>query len=201
MDIYGFLLAGSLITMGTLGDRIGRRRLLLIGAAAFGFASMLAAFSTSAEMLIWPARCSVSPARRWRRRPLADPQHVPRPGAAHVRHRRLGTSFSAGAAIGPLVGGVLLQHFWWGSVFLLGVPVMAAAARLGPILLPEFRDPERGPARPLQRGPVARRGAADHLWVKQVAEDGAGWLPALSVAAGSRSAPCSCAGNERWPSR
>src|SRR5712664_4431655 len=52
VDIYGFMIAGSLITMGTLGDRIGRRRLLLIGAAAFGIASVLAAFSTSAEMLI-----------------------------------------------------------------------------------------------------------------------------------------------------
>ncbi|MGH2358326.1 MAG: MFS transporter, partial [Candidatus Limnocylindria bacterium] len=52
VDMYGFLLAGSLITMGTLGDRIGRRRLLLIGAAAFGGGSVLAAFSTSAEMLI-----------------------------------------------------------------------------------------------------------------------------------------------------
>jgi MFS transporter, DHA2 family, multidrug resistance protein len=52
IDIYGFLVAGSLITMGTLGDRIGRRKLLLIGAAAFGSASVLAALSTTAEMLI-----------------------------------------------------------------------------------------------------------------------------------------------------
>src|SRR5712671_7785070 len=62
VDIYGFMIAGSLITMGTLGDRIGRRRLLLIGAAAFGIASVLAAFSVTAEMLSPPAPCSASPA-------------------------------------------------------------------------------------------------------------------------------------------
>ena len=83
VDIYGFLVAGLLITMGTLGDRIGRRRLLLIGAAAFGVASVLAAFSTSAEMLIAMPRA----ARHRRRDPgaidaLADPQHVPRPAAS-----------------------------------------------------------------------------------------------------------------------
>jgi MFS transporter, DHA2 family, multidrug resistance protein len=71
IDIYGFLVAGSLITMGTLGDRIGRRRLLMIGAAAFGAVSVFAAFSVSAEMLIVAARCSASPARRWRPRPSA----------------------------------------------------------------------------------------------------------------------------------
>ena len=85
VDIYGFLVAGSLITMGTLGDRIGRRKLLLIGAAAFGVASVLAAFSTSAEMLIADARA----ARRRRRDAravdaVADPQHVPRPRRAHA---------------------------------------------------------------------------------------------------------------------
>ena len=69
MDIYGFLLAGFLITMGTLGDLIGRRRLLLFGAAAFGAASVLAAFSPSSEMLMLPARCSASPGRRWHHRP------------------------------------------------------------------------------------------------------------------------------------
>ena len=84
MDIYGFLVAGSLITMGTLGDRIGRRRLLLIGAAAFGVASVLAAFSTSAEMLIATrALLGVAGATLAPVDPVPDPQHVPRsPGSA-----------------------------------------------------------------------------------------------------------------------
>jgi DHA2 family multidrug resistance protein-like MFS transporter len=145
VDIYGFMLAGSLITMGTLGDRIGRRRLLLIGGAAFGFASLLAAFSTSAEMLIASrallgvAGATLAPSTLSLIRTMfLDP---------HQRTIAIGiwvTSFSAGAVIGPPIGGVLLEFFWWGSVFLLAVPVMAVLLVLGPILLPEYRDPEAG---------------------------------------------------------
>ena len=72
-------------------------------------------------------------------------------------------SYSVGAAIGPMVGGLLLEYFWWGSVFLLGVPVMLLLLVLGPVLLPEFRDPEAGPSRPAQHGAVAARGACGHL--------------------------------------
>ena len=65
------------------------------------------------------------------------------------------TSYSVGGAIGPLVGGVLLEYFWWGSVFLLSVPVMALLLILGPMLLPEYRDPNAGPPGPAQRRAVA----------------------------------------------
>src|SRR5215213_5073994 len=112
MDIYGFLLAGFLITMGTLGDRIGRRRLLLIGAAAFGVASVLAAFSKSAEMLIATrallgiAGATLAPSTlSLIRNMFLDPDQ--RTFAIGV----WATSFSAGAAIGPLAGGALLQFF------------------------------------------------------------------------------------------
>ena len=145
VDIYGFFVAGSLITMGTLGDRIGRRRLLMIGAAAFGAASVLAALSTSAVMLIVAravlgfAGATLAPST------LSLVRNMFLDG----RQRTLAisiwiTSYSVGAAIGPLVGGLLLQHFWWGSVFLIGVPVMVLLLILGPILLPEFRDPDAG---------------------------------------------------------
>jgi MFS transporter, DHA2 family, multidrug resistance protein len=120
VDIYGFVLAGALITMGTLGDRIGRRRLLLIGAAAFGAASLLAAFSTSAETLIVArallglAAATLAPSTlSLIRNMFLDPQQ---------RTFAIGVwiaSFSAGGAIGPLIGGLLLEHFWWGSVFLV----------------------------------------------------------------------------------
>ena len=95
IDIYGFMVAGSLITMGTLGDRIGRRRLLLIGAAAFGVTSVLAAFSTTPEMLI-AARALLGRGRRdaGAVNALPDPQHVPRPAAAHHRNRRSGSPAS-----------------------------------------------------------------------------------------------------------
>ncbi|HYZ00775.1 MAG TPA: MFS transporter, partial [Candidatus Binatia bacterium] len=125
VDIYGFLLAGSLITMGTLGDRIGRRRLLLIGAGAFGLLSVVAASSRSPGMLIVArallgiAAATLAPSTLSLIRNMFQ--------NSRQRTTAIGiwiTSFSAGAAIGPLAGGLLLEHFWWGSVFLLAVPVM-----------------------------------------------------------------------------
>jgi MFS transporter, DHA2 family, multidrug resistance protein len=140
-DIYGFMLAGLLLTMGSVGDRIGRRRLLLIGAAAFGAASLLAAFSTSAPMLIIArallgvAGATLAPSTLSLLHGMfADPRQ--RTFAVGVWI----ASFSAGAAVGPLVGGVLLEHFWWGSVFLVAVPVMVLLLILGPRLLPEQRS-------------------------------------------------------------
>ncbi len=144
-DIYGFFLAGLLITMGTFGDRIGRRRLLLTGAVAFGTASAFAAFSTSAEMLI-VARALLGVAAAT----LAPSTlSLIRNMFLDERQRTIAVgiwiaSFSVGAAVGPLVGGALLQFFWWGSVFLAGLPVMALLLVLGPVLLPEFRDPAPG---------------------------------------------------------
>ena len=143
IDIYGFFVAGSLIILGNLGDRIGRRRLLLIGAITFSLTSVLAAFSTSTEMLIISrallgvSGATIAPSTlSLIRNMFHDPNQ---------RTTAIGvwiSSFSAGAAIGPLVGGVLIQYFWWGSVFLLAVPVMGALLVLGPRLLPEFKDPK-----------------------------------------------------------
>jgi MFS transporter, DHA2 family, multidrug resistance protein len=185
MDIYGFLLAGCLITMGTLGDRIGRRRLLLIGAAAFGVASVLAAFSRSAEMLIATrallgiAGATLAPSTlSLIRNMFLDPDQ--RTFAIGV----WATSFSAGAAIGPLAGGFLLEHFWWGSVFLLAVPVMALLLVLGPFLLPEFRDPQAGRLDLTSAALSLAAVLAVIYGLKQLAQDGLGWLPVLSVAAG-----------------
>ena len=145
VDIYGFLVAGFLITMGTLGDRIGRRRLLLVGAAAFGAASVLAAFAQTPEMLIASrallgiAGATLAPSTLSLIRNMFHD--------SHQRTVAIGiwvTSFSTGAAIGPLVGGVLLESFHWGSVFLLAVPVMAVLLAVGPKLLPEYKDPNPG---------------------------------------------------------
>jgi MFS transporter, DHA2 family, multidrug resistance protein len=140
-DIYGFMLAGLLLTMGSVGDRIGRRRLLLIGAAAFGAASLLAAFSTSAQTLI-VARALLGVAGATLAPSTLSLLHGM---FADERQRTFAVgvwlaSFSAGAAIGPLVGGALLEHFWWGSVFLVAVPFMALLLVLGPRLLPEHRS-------------------------------------------------------------
>ena len=144
-DIYGFMVASFLITMGTLGDRIGRRKLLLVGAALFGLASIFAAFSTSAEMLI-VARAAMGVAgATLMPSTLAlistmfkDPKQAGFAIAAWM------ACFMGGMAIGPAVGGVLLDNFWWGSVFLLGVPVMLLLLAVGPGLLPEYRVPDAG---------------------------------------------------------
>lgn len=145
VDIYGFLVAGSLITMGTLGDRIGRRKLLLIGAAAFAVASILAALSNSAAMLIATravlgvAGATLMPSTMSLIRTM-----FPDSGQRTFAIGIWISSFSVGAAIGPLVGGLMLEFFPWGSVFLLAVPVMALLLLLGPVLLPEYRDPNAG---------------------------------------------------------
>ena len=185
VDIYGFMAAGSLVTMGTLGDRIGRRRLLLIGAAAFGATSLLAAWSTSAAMLIAArallgvAGATVAPSTlSLIRNMFADPRQ--RTVAVSVWI----TSFSVGGAIGPLLGGILLEWFWWGSVFLLAVPVMALLLVLGPLLLPEFRDPGAGRLDLLSAALSVAAVLAVIYGLKQVTRDGLEWLPAVSIVVG-----------------
>ncbi|MGH2770244.1 MAG: MFS transporter [Actinomycetota bacterium] len=185
-DIYGFLVAGFLITMGTLGDRIGRRRVLLYGAGVFGAVSVLAAFSTSAEMLIAArallgvAGATVAPSTlSLIRNMFHDPQQ--RTTAIGV----WGTSFAAGGAIGLLVGGGLLEHFWWGSVFLINVPVMALLLALGPRLLPEFRDPKAGRLDLTSAAMSLAAVLAVIYGLKQIAQDGLGWAPGLSIVAGA----------------
>ncbi|GAA2062561.1 MFS transporter [Streptomyces albiaxialis] len=141
-DVYGFLVAGFLVTMGALGDRIGRRRLLLTGAAAFGAASALAAFSTSPEMLIATrALLGVAGATL-----MPSTLSLIRNMFPDARQRTLAigiwsAGFMVGSSIGPPIGGVLLEHFWWGSTLLINIPVMVLLVLVGPLLLPEFRDP------------------------------------------------------------
>ncbi len=185
VDIYGFLVAGSLITMGTLGDRIGRRRLLLIGAAAFGLASVLAAFSTSPRMLI-AARAILGVAGAT----LAPSTLSLIRNMFHDAHQRtvaIGvwiTSYSVGAAIGPMIGGVMLEYFWWGSVFLIGVPVMGLLLAVGPSLLPEYRDPGAGRL-DLTSALLSLVAVLAVIWgLKEIAQDGASWPPLGSIALG-----------------
>ncbi|UUZ74886.1 MFS transporter [Polaromonas sp. P1(28)-13] len=185
VDIYGFMIAGSLITMGTLGDRIGRRRLLLMGAAAFGIASVLAAFSSSAEMLIATrallglAGATLAPSTlSLIRNMFLDPAE---------RTVAIGvwiTSFSVGGAIGPLIGGLLLEYFWWGSVFLVSVPVMALLLLIGPALLPEYRDPAAGRLDLLSAAQSLAAVLAVIFGLKRIAEGGVAWLPVVCILAG-----------------
>ncbi|MEV1245623.1 MFS transporter [Nonomuraea sp. NPDC050022] len=144
-DSYGFMVAGLVITMGTLGDRIGRRRLLMIGGAAFAVLSVAAAFSVSPLMLII-ARALLG---------VAGATLMPSTLALitnmfHDQRQRgqaiaiWATCQFTGGALGPVLAGFLLQHFWWGSVFLVAVPAMALLLLAGPVLLPEFRTDRAG---------------------------------------------------------
>ncbi len=185
IDIYGFLIAGSLITMGTLGDRIGRRRLLMFGAVAFGAASVLAAFSTSAGMLIATravlgvAGATLMPSTMsLLRNMFLDPRQRTVAIGVWV------SGFSVGSAIGPLVGGALLEYFWWGSVFLLAVPVMVILLLTGPRLLPEYRDPNPGRLDLLSAAMSLVAVLAIIYGVKQIAQDGIGSLPMAAIVVG-----------------
>ncbi len=141
-DIYGFMVAGFLVTMGTLGDRIGRRKILLIGSAFFGLASILAAFSTSATMLVMArallgiAGATIAPST------LSLVVNMFRnEGQRNQAIGIWGTAFALGGLVGPVIGGILLQYFHWGSVFLINVPIMLALLVSAPFLLPEYKNP------------------------------------------------------------
>lgn len=145
-DIYPFMVAGFLIVMGSIGDRIGRRRLLVIGAVVFAIASLGAAYADSPAVLI-AARAAMG---------IAGATLVPsclalismmfrdqrQQGAAIAVWM---TAFMAGVTFGPAVGGALLSAFWWGSAFLVSAVVMAVLFIAGPVLLPEMRNPNPGP--------------------------------------------------------
>lgn len=146
VDAYSLVLAALLVTMGSLGDRFGRRRLLLIGATGFAAVSVLAAFSTTATMLI-AARALLGVFGAMLMPPTLS---LLRTIFTNDNQRRLAIAiwaagFSAGSALGPIVGGFLLEHFAWGSVFLMAVPVLIPLLVFAPLLVPETRDPNPGP--------------------------------------------------------
>jgi DHA2 family multidrug resistance protein-like MFS transporter len=185
VDSYGFLVAGSLLTMGALGDRIGRRRLLLLGAAGFGGASLLAAFATSPAMLI-AARALLGVAGATL---MPSTLSLIRVTFADPRQRRtaLGVwtaSFAVGGLIAPVVAGVLLQHLWWGSVFLVAVPVMVLLLALGPVLLPEFRDPAAARLDAASAALSLVAVVSIVLGVKRAAQDGVDLPAGLAIATG-----------------
>ncbi|MFE9103250.1 MFS transporter [Actinomadura geliboluensis] len=177
-DVYSFVIAGLLVSMGSLGDRIGRKRILLVGSTAFGAVSVLNAYATTPELMIAArallgvAGATLMPATLALIRNLF---HDPRERSLAIGV--WGAAASAGMAVGPIVGGLLLEHFWWGSVFLINLPVMAVLVVVGARLLPESRNPDAGPWDPVSvvLSLVGMGGAV--YAVKEAAAHGFGWGP------------------------
>ncbi|MBB5917160.1 DHA2 family multidrug resistance protein-like MFS transporter [Nocardia transvalensis] len=173
LDIYGFMIAGLLITMGNLGDRIGRRNILLAGAAVFGVASALAAFAPSAGVLI-AARALMGIGGA-----TLLPSSLALISSLFPDPRTRGTAigvwtafFAGGSAVGPIIGGMLLHGFWWGSVFLINAPVVLVLLVAGPFVLPEHRAAARGPLDLLSVA-LSIGGILPTVWaVKQAAAEG-----------------------------
>ncbi|MEV5893878.1 MFS transporter [Nonomuraea fuscirosea] len=185
-DGYGFTVAALVITMGTLGDRIGRRRLLMIGAAAFLVLSVVAAFSVSPLMLIvvrallGVAGASLTPST------LALITDLFRDERRRGRAIAIwATCQFTGGALGPVLAGLLLQHFWWGSVFLVAVPAMALLLLAGPFLLPEQRSGQVGRLDPVSVGLSLVAVLAVVYGIKQLTVEGAQTGPAVALVAGA----------------
>jgi DHA2 family multidrug resistance protein-like MFS transporter len=183
IDAYPLVLAGLLVTMGTLGDRFGRRRMLLIGATGFAAVSVLAAFAPTAGLLI-AARAGMGVFGAML---MPSTLSLLRSIFTDRDQRRLAIAvwaamFSAGAALGPIVGGILLEHFSWGSVFLLSVPVLIPLLILAPLLVPESRDPNPGRIDPLSIALSMATMIPVVYGIKELAAHGFGptaWAPVL----------------------
>ncbi|MFF9097913.1 MFS transporter [Streptomyces sp. NPDC014802] len=180
-DVYSFVIAGLLVSMGSLGDRIGRKRILLVGATAFGAISVLNAYATTPELMILArallgvAGATLMPATLALIRNIF---HDPRERSLAIGI--WGATASAGTAVGPIAGGFLLEHFWWGSVFLINLPVMAVLVLVGIRTLPESRNPHPGPW-DLRSVVLSLLGMIGVVYaVKEAASHGFSW-PALAV--------------------
>lgn len=183
-DIYALVLAALLVTMGSLSDRFGRRRMLIIGAIGFGVVSAFAAFATTPEQLfaaraalglfgamLMPATLSLL------RNIFIDP----------MRRRKAiaiwATGFAAGNSLGPIMGGALLEHFHWGSIFFIAVPILLPLVLLYRFLLPESKDPNPGRI-DLASAALSFVGMFLVVWsIKTLAHDGVtGWPIGAGVA-------------------
>lgn len=145
VDTYPLVLAGLLVAMGSLGDRIGRRRLLFIGSAGFAAVSAVTAFAPAAEWLIAGRAGLGFFGAMLMPSTLSLIRNIfPEPNRRRLAVAVWAAGFSGGAALGPIFGGWLVEHLWWGAVLLVAVPIILPLLVLGPALIPESRDPNPG---------------------------------------------------------
>ncbi len=184
-DIYGFVLAGLLITMGSLGDRIGRRRLLLFGAVGFGLASVAAAYAQSPEQLIAARALLGIGGATLMPSTLALIRNMFHDPAQRSKAIAFWSAVMLGGiTLGPVLGGFLLEHFWWGSVFLINTPAMVLLLVLAPVLLPEFRTPNAGRF-DLIGSVLSLAAVLPVIWgIKELAANGVSTLPVVAIVAG-----------------
>ncbi|WP_431676558.1 MFS transporter [Kitasatospora sp. KL5] len=184
-DGYGLVVAGLVITTGTLGDRIGRRRLLMTGAAAFAVLSVVAAFATGPLMLI-VVRALLGAAGA-----TLAPSTLALITSMFRDERQRGQAVAVwaacqftGGALGPVLAGLLLEHFWWGSVFLAAVPPMVLLLA-GPVLLPEFRSDRAGRPDPAGVGLSLVAVLLAVYGIKRLAVGSVPAVPAAALVAGT----------------
>jgi MFS transporter, DHA2 family, multidrug resistance protein len=185
IDIYPLVLAGLLVPMGSFADRVGRRRLLLVGALGFAAVSAVAVYAPSAEALV-VTRAGLG---FFGAMLMPSTLSLLRNVFTDREERRLAiaiwaSGFAAGSALGPIVGGFLLEHFWWGSVFLLAVPVLVVLLVLAPAFVPESRDPAPGRIDPLSIVLVMATMTPVVYGIKALAKSGPSTLALASIAVG-----------------
>ncbi len=184
-DIYGFVLAGLLITMGSLGDRIGRRRLLIGGAFAFGLASLIAAYAQNPEQLIGARAVLGVGGATLMPSTLALIRNIFHDPAQRSKAIAFWSAvMMGGISLGPVLSGILLEHFWWGSVFLINLPAMVLLIMLAPVLLPEFRSPSAERFDLLSSALSLASVLPVIYGIKKLAADGFGTLPVVSIVVG-----------------
>ncbi|WP_433465908.1 MFS transporter [Spirillospora sp. CA-128828] len=180
IDAYSLVFAGLLITAGSLGDRHGRRRAMLIGFVLFGAGSLLAAFAANPAQLVATRALMGVGGALLMPGTLSIMAQVFGPDERAKAFAIWGATSMVGLAAGPTLGGFLLEHFWWGSVFLVNVPVTAAAVAGLLILVPESRGPRRRPDVP--GAVLSTAGMAALVWAI-ISGPQHGWTDARTVAA------------------
>ncbi|MER5227854.1 MFS transporter [Streptomyces flaveus] len=185
LDIYGFAVGSLLVAFGSIGDRYGRLKLLMIGATVFGVGSVGAAFAPSPELLVaFRALMGVAGATLLPSALAVLSELFP---DSRRRAQAIGifaAAFAAGFAVGPIVGGTLLERFWWGSVFLVNLPVIVVFLVFAPVLLREVRATRPGRIDTLSVAISAGGLLLTMYGLKHMAADGVSVLPALTTLLG-----------------